>query len=149
MIKYHHLKPGSLLTLNAAEFKDGKLTGKRYDTIIELEKIEKEKNNPPHIAYEFEGLRHSHVLECDKIKPIPLTREWFRDFGFTQFANDAYHRPEMFTWRLWYDDTEKAAFYTTDVYPELGHPVYLPHRLEYVHELQSLFYEMTELMLNK
>ena len=74
---------------------------------------------------------------------IPLTPEWLDKFSFRQFANGAYHKDAMLTWRIWYDDFEKAANYCTDVYPELGHAVYLPIRIEFVHELQNIYFIMT------
>ena len=49
----------------------------------------------------------------------------------------------MRTWRVWYDDFEKVATYCTDIYPELGYAVYLPVRIDYVHQLQNLFYALT------
>lgn len=153
MIKYQKVRPGALLTRLRKEIVGSRWTGVYVREQIEVLGVIKHpvhnKNKMPCIYFINKKGCIGEAYLNDKIMPIQLTREWIKDFGFVHFANDAYHRPEMLTWRLWYDDTEKAAFYTTDVYPQLGHPVYLPHRLDYVHELQSLFYEMTEIMLNK
>jgi hypothetical protein len=77
------------------------------------------------------------------LKRIPLTPDWLVRLSFTRFANGAYHKDVMCTWRVWYDDLEKAATYCTDVYPELGHAVYLPIRIDYIHQLQNIYFTMT------
>lgn len=77
------------------------------------------------------------------LERIPLTIDLLDRFGFRKFADDSYHQPAMLTWRVLYDDYEKAASYCTCIYPELGHRVYLNIRIEYVHQLQNIYYTMT------
>lgn len=77
------------------------------------------------------------------LKRIPLTPELLERFGFKKLADGSYHKPAMLTWRVLYDDFEKAASYCTCIYPELGHRVHLNIRIEYMHQLQNIYFTMT------
>lgn len=77
------------------------------------------------------------------LERAPLTPELLERCGFRKLADDSYHKSAMLTWRVLYDDFEKAASYCTCVYPELGHRVHLNIRIEYVHQLQNIYFTMT------
>lgn len=104
-------------------------------------------------GYEIESLCGCYPVddEMDHIEPIPMTPGWLERFGFRKFADESYHKPAMFTWRILYDDFEKAASYCTCIYPELSHRVHLNIRIEYVHQLQNLYFALTgeELTINQ
>lgn len=127
--------------INPKELRIGNLL-KCGDKIVEVEDIGDTGINLQWM-HEMSGFDYDY----GQLAPIELSPEWLEKLGFNRFANGAYHRNEMRTWRIWYDDYEKAVTYCTDIYQELGHAVYLPIRLEYVHQLQNIYFMMNEVEL--
>lgn len=92
------------------------------------------------ISNEFAAWNRSLYNDLER---IPLTPDFLDRFGFRRLADDSYHKPAMLTWRVLYDDNEKSASYCTCIYPELSHRVHLNIRIEYVHQLQNIYFTMT------
>jgi len=127
MIDKRQLRHGNLIALNLVN----------GTTIAIVDQI---KNRG--IVWEVDGVNgYAHFKD---ILPVELSPEWLNKFSFNKWANGAYHKEAMRTWRVWYDAYEKAAAYCTDVYPELGHAIHLPIRIEFVHQLQNVYFMMTE-----
>jgi hypothetical protein len=64
----------------------------------------------------------------DKIKPIPLTEGWLKKLGFEKALNG------------WWDETENWCCNNNDFY--LGAKMFLA-KVDYVHQLQNLYFALT------
>lgn len=81
-------------------------------------------------------------IDAFQFSGVRLTERWLKKFGFLQKFTDKelWHNNKILTWRLKYSDIEKAAFFISDVYPELGFGVSFGPRIEYVHQLQNIYF---------
>lgn len=87
-------------------------------------------------------------IENDIYKPIPLTEEWLEKFGFERYSNQAY---KSLKWTL--DDTgfvsdwfylkrthiNTNGIFTVEAF-KFGSKL---RRLDYVHQLQNLYFALT------
>jgi hypothetical protein len=73
----------------------------------------------------------------DEIKPIPITEEWLLKFGFKQIKPNHY----------WFKDKNSLRFSLIDnnLHCSIGDDEYgvLYKMIKYVHELQNLYYALT------
>ena len=82
----------------------------------------------------------NYCLNIDEITPIPLTEEWLLKFGFEKEVD----RIDIFTkqrLRIWKGYNGKSLCYLVDEDNENG---YYLKDIEYIHQLQNLFYALTE-----
>lgn len=84
-----------------------------------------------------------------RYKPIPLTEQWLIDFGFQKYHAFEYR---WVTGGLQLIETNEFWYPAVFSHPEMSHEddqcVSL-NRIQYVHELQNLFYCLTGKQLNK
>lgn len=77
----------------------------------------------------------SYGCWVEKLKPIPLTEEWFLNFGFDKEDNDIFDD--------WFDFTKgKVIIYFDSSKCEFTH-LGTSIRINYVHQLQNLIFSLT------
>jgi len=83
----------------------------------------------------------------DWIEPIPLIEEWLLKLGFMQSNNMKKFYNGNFDWMIFVNDNE-FAFYRHD---EMNGDVIYLTTIEYVHQLQNLYFALTgeELEMNE
>jgi hypothetical protein len=87
-----------------------------------------------HHSTEFYLLKNAWVGISNNLEPIPLTEEWLLKFGFVYHDDDGiitYSRDNIVIFQR----------YRLDFYFELSN--YKDAELEYVHQLQNLYYALT------
>jgi hypothetical protein len=88
----------------------------------------------------FGGTIHSGCRDLD-IDPIPLTEEWLLKFGFNR------HHADYFNGIIYIKNIINNTEFEWGVYPnELGSGIQIQNRklLKYVHQLQNLYFALTE-----
>jgi hypothetical protein len=78
------------------------------------------------------------------LEGIPISPKWLERCGFDIQPNGLYWREPMGINRIEYKPYEKCAIWTTERYPEIGHGVNAPARMDYVHQLQNLYFFMMD-----
>lgn len=123
MIPKEQLRIGNLVQLHDY---------KKHATITELREFR------CRLTYvrEDTGEPHTSLVEYDSINPIPLTEDFLKRFGFEptmeykeqlQLGNVTFER---------YDDTQAKIWWR-------GRHLGICQRLEFVHQLQNLYYALT------
>ena len=84
-----------------------------------------------------------NLIATDKNRnynPIPLTDEWLVKFGFEKNKNkvDIY---ELGRLRIWIGSNGRCLAYLIEEDTTFGH--YIPVPIEYVHQLQNLYFAIT------
>jgi hypothetical protein len=97
VIELRELRIGNLLTYK------GKLV---YVTSLSLDVDDESEDTIGFCEYGKARNEHAEWNRAlyNDLKRIPITPEWLGRYGFRQFANGAYHKDAMLTWRVWYDD---------------------------------------------
>ena len=83
----------------------------------------------PLMLYEFD----------DYLQPIPLTEEWLLKFGFEKLSNfEEQYMEEDYVWQI---DVERSPslLLSNGIFHEDNYGV----KLEYVHQLQNLYFALT------
>ena len=70
--------------------------------------------------------------DFDYFEPIPLTEDWLKRLGLTQYSRETYNIGLI--WVEYYNSTEWEVSLTTDCYPS---------DIQYVHQLQNLYFALT------
>jgi hypothetical protein len=89
--------------------------------------------------------RHFTILDFDSCKPIPLTEQWLKDFGFEKRMENDGNLPcfkkGKYTIAMWIGKKWQFWINTVDIYRSPQH----------VHQLQNLYFALTgeELKLNQ
>lgn len=94
-----------------------------------------------------EGMEFQHRVNLKSLKAIQLNDEILREAGFNQFADKTWNRSDMNIWRIEKTDSDSKTLeniyaWCTDVYPKLGHRVYAPFAISFLHELQTSYHVM-------
>lgn len=92
-------------------------------------------------------------IPLEEAEGIPLTEEWLKSMGFRvmeqwqdgkPLADKRYHRDPMTRQRLafGYDGKKPRGFFCTPYFPELNAVVSYPPVIDYIHQLQNLFFAL-------
>lgn len=101
--------------------KDIKVIWKKYD-----------KANILEIGIEYP----TAIVDLDRISGIPLTEEWLLNFGFELKNNNSYFNEIKYG--IWYNK-QKIEPYEIGFYCAISDV-----KLDYVHELQNLYFSLTK-----
>lgn len=88
------------------------------------------------------GIIHSGCRDID-MDPIPLTEEWLIELGFKKGNNSFYHK------NGWLDVSLPTVHYSFDIwrgnedYPTTSDWSEIPLNVDYVHQLQNLYFALT------
>ena len=76
-----------------------------------------------------------------QVKPIPLTEEWLKRFGFEKVKNKigVYEKGRL---RIWLGSRGAFLVYLIEEDTTTGH--HIPSANEYVHQLQNLYFALTQ-----
>jgi hypothetical protein len=82
--------------------------------------------------------------EIDEIKPIPLTEEWLKKFGFKKGATSDYNFKQLDDEKYIAVNKENYEYECIIAIENLEDETnsYLPH-IKYVHQLQNLYFALT------
>lgn len=97
----------------------------------------------PVIVFEHNGKYYDAFLN-ENVQPVELTPEALERCGLRLLGDGTWHKDGMNRWRVVYDEVENAAFWCTCEYPELGRRIYLPGRIEHLHQLQNLYRDLMQ-----
>jgi len=85
--------------------------------------------------------RPPNGLAIDEGKPIPLTEQWLKDFGFEQFGNyKIYNKGDFQIDKTAKEQKEEGYWFFINEYPV---------NIVYVHQLQNLYFTLTNEELTK
>jgi hypothetical protein len=124
--------------MKANELRIGNYIGDKNDIAI-VESIDKDGCIVQFINDEKQGFRIS-----EPIKAIPLTEEWLLRFGFIKVGSE---------WKLFpcfevqiiafnEDNYNGVMFYTRTIHTDYT-PIYCGNYINYVHQLQNLYFALT------
>lgn len=82
----------------------------------------------------------TETSEQTTCKPIELTEEWLLNFGFKEIKNkvDIFEKDRL---RIWLSNSGQSLAYLIEEDTSSGH--HIPCNLEYVHQLQNLYFVLT------
>ena len=75
----------------------------------------------------------------DEIEPIPLTEEWLLKFGFKKRKNR-----HLFHWENKIVVSEYKDEFENFFYPKTGYDIRFSNEIKYVHQLQNLYFALTQ-----
>ena len=82
------------------------------------------------------------------IKGIPLSKEWFKKLGFIEYENEYDTTYEIEIKDGYKLESVKSLTYTSFLLREINNVTgdqlfFLPHNIEYVHQLQNLYFSLS------
>jgi len=87
----------------------------------------------------------SRLMTYSRIKPIPLTEEWLLKFGFEKiYSLDDSYGPYLMDKIGKYEDSEFFEYVVSSEDDSHGGWNYYTKDVKYVHQLQNLFYSLTQ-----
>jgi hypothetical protein len=92
-------------------------------------------------VFNQENLRSINYFDAS---PIPITDEWLNRFGFKKEKNEWKLFPCFEIQIIIYNEGKYNGimFYTRTIHTDFV-PIYLPTKMNYVHELQNLYFALT------
>lgn len=99
------------------------------------------------------GTKFGGPVGIDLFKPIPLTEEWLLKFGFSNIEGEfrmdmpnPFNNKSVFESIIFFQDGDGfAQFIIQESGEDLGmtHNSFVPVKIEYVHQLQNLYFALT------
>ena len=118
--------------MKATELRIGNKLFDYNDRIITINLID----YPIQVKEYFVGCKENHSrYTIDDIKPIPLTEQRLKDFGFRKYSSTQYDKDDF--WSIKYEG--ERGFYSNQ----------LECYIKYVHQLQNLYFALTDKELIK
>jgi hypothetical protein len=99
-----------------------------YDTLGKVNKID------------LEAITYIVKEPHNQVKPIPLTKEWLLKIGF-EFAVDTWYLNGFSLWETEFGDDKGAT--GIGYFYELRAKGMMDKHIQYLHELQNLYYSLT------
>ncbi len=89
--------------------------------------------------YSVQVLKDERYLDADGLYPIPLTEEWLLKFGFDDFGNEFRFSVKSAQYKICKQDD----WWFIGISPDSKQTVYFAWHIYCVHQLQNLYFALT------